>query len=425
MTGPTTLPAEPAGTETPFGLLLSPVSARCPWADTGTILDSREPVTAASTAASQDTRTFGDRYFLWIALLPAALVLILVGVVPLLYAGWLSLHEYNLVRPPQLFIGLENYAELLADDRFQYSMVFTFAFAFAATTIEVVLGFLIAWLLADKQIPDRLSSVSRTLMLIPYMVAPVVMAYIFKTLIYDANFGYLSDVLQTAGGGPFIMFEGTWKPILALLFMDVILRMPFVVLILYAGISTLSPEQLEAAAVDGASLRQRITSIVLPVLRPIILIAFVFRFMDALKIFDRDLGHHRRRPRTDHRERLGVRIQDRFRAVQDGLCHRLVAGLRGGGGGPHRHHPARHQVLGRAMTTHVHALAGSTAQARCQDHHTAGHRLRHARAVPAGGHDLAEDEGRQRRAAAQVALHADVRELRRSARQRGVLPGRL
>ena len=243
-------------------------------------------MTTASPEPGGDTRTFGDKYFLWIALLPALLVLVLVGIVPLLYAGWLSLHEYNLVRPPQLFIGLENYAELLADSRFQYSMVFTFGFAFAATTIEVVLGFLIAWLLADKQIPGRLSSISRTLMLIPYMVAPVVMAYIFKTLIYDANFGYMSDVLQTAGSGPFIMFEGTWKPILSLLFMDVILRMPFVVLILYAGISTLSPEQLEAAEVDGASLRQRITSIVLPILRPIILIAFVFRFMDALKIFD-------------------------------------------------------------------------------------------------------------------------------------------
>ena len=150
------------------------------------------------TAANdhQDTRSFGDRYFLWIALLPAVAVLILVGVVPLLYAGWLSLHEYNLVRPPNIFIGLENYRELITDGRFQYSMAFTFAFAFVATTIELVLGFLIAWLLADKQIPGRLSSVSRTLMLIPYMVAPVVMAYIFKTLIYDASFGYLSDELR-------------------------------------------------------------------------------------------------------------------------------------------------------------------------------------------------------------------------------------
>lgn len=243
-------------------------------------------MTAASTSPSQDTRTFGDRYFLWIALLPALLVLLLVGVVPLLYAGWLSLHEYDLVRPPQMLIGLENYAELLTDGRFQYAMAFTFAFALVATAIEVVLGFFIAWLLADKQVPSRLSSISRTLMLIPYMVAPVVMAYVFKTLIYDPSFGYLSDVMVRVSGSPFVWFEGVWKPIGVLLFMDVILRMPFVVLILYAGISTLSPEQLEAAEVDGASLPQRITRIVLPVLRPIILIAFVFRFMDALKIFD-------------------------------------------------------------------------------------------------------------------------------------------
>lgn len=236
--------------------------------------------------SSQDTRSFADKHFLWIALFPAAAVLILVGVVPLLYAGWLSLHEYNLVKPPHLFIGLENYWELINDGRFQYSMAFTFAFAFVATTIEMVLGFLIAWLLADKQIPDWLSSVSRTLMLIPYMVAPVVMAYIFKTLIYDPSFGYLSDAIVRVGGPTFVWFEGVWKPIGVLLFMDVILRMPFVVLILYAGISTLSPEQLEAASVDGANLRQRIWRIVLPVLRPIILIAFVFRFMDALKIFD-------------------------------------------------------------------------------------------------------------------------------------------
>jgi ABC-type sugar transport system permease subunit len=88
------------------------------------------------------------------------------------------------------------------------------------------------------------------------------------------------------GQPPFIMFEGYWKPILALLFMDVVLRTPFVVLILYAGITTVSQEQLEAASVDGANLRQRIVRIVLPVLRPILVVAFVFRFMDALKIFD-------------------------------------------------------------------------------------------------------------------------------------------
>jgi multiple sugar transport system permease protein len=238
------------------------------------------------TAVEVGSRGISDKWFLRLAILPGAIVLLLVGVVPLLYAGWLSLHDYNLIRPPQIFIGLENYQELLGDGRFQYSLAFTFAFAFTATTIELLVGFAIAWLMADRQVPGALSSASRTLMLIPYMVAPVVMAYIFKTLIYDANFGYLSDALVRLGQPPFIMFEGTWKPILALLAMDVILRTPFVVLILYAGITTVSQEQLEAASVDGANLAQRIAHIVLPILRPIILIAFVFRFMDALKIFD-------------------------------------------------------------------------------------------------------------------------------------------
>ena len=109
-------------------------------------------MTATSTT-SRDSRASGDRWFLWSSLLPAAVVLFLVGVVPLLYAGWLSLHDYDLVRPPQIFIGLENFAELLTDGRFQYSMAFTFLFALAATSIEVVLGFLIAWLLADRQDP--------------------------------------------------------------------------------------------------------------------------------------------------------------------------------------------------------------------------------------------------------------------------------
>ncbi len=241
-----------------------------------------------SDCAPDDVEILGssDTLFRWLAIGPAVLVLGLVGLVPLLYAGWLSLHRYDLIRPPQIFIGLENYQHLLSDPRFQYSLTFTIAFAFVATTIEIGVGFVIAWLLADKQVPGKLSSASRTLMLIPYMVAPVVMAYIFKTLIYDPSFGYLSDVLVKAGQPPFIMFEGTFKPILALLAMDVILRTPFVVLILYAGITTVPSEQLEAAEVDGAGLRQRIVHIVLPILRPIILIAFVFRFMDALKIFD-------------------------------------------------------------------------------------------------------------------------------------------
>ena len=227
-----------------------------------------------------------DRLFRWFSIGPAALVLVLVGLLPLAYSFWISLQSYNLIKPPAVFVGLDNYAALLGDARFIHALVFTVSFALVATVIELIVGFVVAWVLADRQISGRFSSAMRTMMMIPYMVAPVVMAYIFKTLIYDPTFGYLNLFLGEVSLPPFMMFEGTVKPIAALLAMDVVLRTPFIVLILYAGISSLPEEVLEAAAVDGASPLQRIRWIALPILRPIVAIAFVFRFMDALKIFD-------------------------------------------------------------------------------------------------------------------------------------------
>jgi multiple sugar transport system permease protein len=240
----------------------------------------------AGTAGGRTVGLRGDRAFRWFAIAPAAIVLVLVGLLPLLYSVWISLQRYNLVKPPGVFVGLENYASLLSDGRFIHSLVFTVAFALTATAIEVFVGFWIAWVLADRQVSGPFSSAIRTLLMIPYMVAPVVMAYIFKTLIYDLSFGYLNVLLGFLGLPPFTLFEGTLKPIGALLVMDVVLRTPFVVLILYAGITSVPEEILEASAVDGASPIRRIVSIVLPVIRPILAIAFVFRFMDALKIFD-------------------------------------------------------------------------------------------------------------------------------------------
>ena len=240
----------------------------------------------AGTAGGRVADPRRDLGFRWFALGPALLVLVVVGLLPLAYSVWISLQRYNLIKPPAVFVGLDNYVSLLGDGRFIHSLVFTVGFASAATVIEVFVGFIIAWVLADRQISGLYSSVIRTLLMIPYMVAPVVMAYIFKTLIYDSSFGYFNVLLNFFGLPPFTMFEGTLKPIAALLAMDIILRTPFVVLILYAGISSVSDEILEAAAVDGASALRRIVWIVIPIIRPILAIAFVFRFMDALKIFD-------------------------------------------------------------------------------------------------------------------------------------------
>ncbi|MCJ7689033.1 MAG: sugar ABC transporter permease, partial [Clostridiaceae bacterium] len=118
------------------------------------------------------------------------------------------------------------------------------------------------------------------------IVAPVVVSYIYKTLIYDPSFGYLNYFLRLLNLPQFIVIKGVINPIMAILVMEIILRTPFVTLILYAGITSVPDTILEASEMDGAHLRQRIFNIIIPYIRPIIVVAFVFRFMDALKMFD-------------------------------------------------------------------------------------------------------------------------------------------
>lgn len=232
------------------------------------------------------TFTLSDRAFKHLAIWPTALVLVLVGLVPLIYAFAISLQDYDLVNPPARLVGIENYVSLLTDTRFVHSLQFTILFALVSAALELVIGFGIAYVLADRQVSGRFSSVTRTLLMVPYMVAPVVMAYVFKTLVYDPSFGYLNYFLGIFGLPVFEVFRGSVNPILSLVVMDVLLRTPFVVLILYAGISSVSEEVIESASIDGASTKRLILGIFVPIIRPIIVIAFVFRFMDALKIFD-------------------------------------------------------------------------------------------------------------------------------------------
>ncbi len=165
-------------------------------------------------------------------------------------------------------------------------MIFTITFALIATGIELLVGFVLAYVLADKGVSSRYSSITRTLMMIPYIVAPVAVAYTYKSLIYDPSSGYLNYFLKLLHIPPFIIFDGRWNAIIAVLVMEIILRTPFVTLILYAGISAVPGSILEAAEIDGAKIMQRIFKVIIPFIRPVLVVAFVFRFMDSLKMFD-------------------------------------------------------------------------------------------------------------------------------------------
>jgi multiple sugar transport system permease protein len=227
-----------------------------------------------------------DRAFPYYSTLPAIFVVFLIGVVPTLYSIIISLQDYELVSPVHKFVGLANYLKLLHDPRFLHALGFALIFGFAATCCELIIGFLIAYLLADKQVPDRYSAMIRTVLMIPFVCAPVVMSYTYKTLIYDRTFGYLNYFLGLLHLGSFDLFKGSINAPLGLLIMEVILRTPFLVIVMYAGISSIDVAIYDAAEIDGISSAQKIAKIVIPSIRAIIVVGFVLRYMDSLKMFD-------------------------------------------------------------------------------------------------------------------------------------------
>jgi multiple sugar transport system permease protein len=228
-----------------------------------------------------------EKAFPYMAIFPAVAIVILVGLVPSVHTFILSLQSYELVSPPARFVGLANYIDLLSNNpRYIHALLFTVLFALAATALELLLGFVLAYLLADREVSHAYSSLIRTLLLVPFVVAPVAVSYTFKTLIYDQTLGYLSYFLSRIGVPPFNLFEGTVNPIAGVLVMEVILRTPFVTIVLYAGISSIDPSISLAADIDGASSMQKVARIVIPMVLPVAVVAAVLRFMDALKMFD-------------------------------------------------------------------------------------------------------------------------------------------
>lgn len=227
-----------------------------------------------------------ERNFLYLSIFPTIIIIVLIGLIPLAYMFVLSLKDLDLIRPPARFVGFFNYVHLLSNPRYIRALTFTIVFALSATGTELVYGFFVAYILADKEVSSSYSSVMRTLILIPFVVAPVVISYVFRTLIYDPTFGYLNYFLRILHLPTFDVYYGSISAPIGIFVMEVILRTPFIAIILYAGISTISPSVFDAAQIDGVSWFKQITQVIIPIIRPIIAVAFVFRFMDALKMFD-------------------------------------------------------------------------------------------------------------------------------------------
>jgi multiple sugar transport system permease protein len=176
--------------------------------------------------------------------------------------------------------GLENYQNLIKQPNFWLSLRFTMIYAIVATIAEVILGFALA-LLFDRVFPGK--RVLFSLMLVPIMIAPSLMAVMYR-LILNENIGVIPGVLQRLGI-EFSIFEqhNVFGSLIAL---DVLEFTAFTFLLSYSALQNMPSEIYEAAAIDGANARQVLTRVVLPMLRPAIAIIFLLRILDSIRTFD-------------------------------------------------------------------------------------------------------------------------------------------
>ncbi|WP_374202746.1 carbohydrate ABC transporter permease [Amycolatopsis sp. GM8] len=210
---------------------------------------------------------------------PAAIVMLLVTAYPIGYSIWLSLQRYDLRFPAEReFIGLANYAAVLSNSYWWTAFVTTLVITVVSVAIELVLGMLLA-LIMHRTIVGR--GLVRTVSLIPYGIVTVVAAFSWYYA-WTPDTGYLANLIAP-GGAPLTEY----LPSLAIIVLaEVWKTTPFMALLLMAGLALVPDDLLKAAAMDGANAWQRFIKVMVPVMKPAILVALLFRTLDAFRIFD-------------------------------------------------------------------------------------------------------------------------------------------
>lgn len=220
--------------------------------------------------------------------LPAVLVLLAITIFPLLYELRLAFLSWELtVSPKPTFVGLQNFVKILTqDERFWSSMRVTFVLMTVGVTLQLIIGIGLA--LSLNRLPMRIRTPMSSLFLIPVMIAPVVAGFQFR-MIYHDQFGPLNYIIGILTGGRWHGFAWIADPKVALwaiMMTDIWQWTPFLMLIVLAGLQSISVELYEAAEVDGASGAQMFRQITLPLLLPVIIIGILIRAMDSFKLFD-------------------------------------------------------------------------------------------------------------------------------------------
>ncbi len=228
----------------------------------------------------------GDIAFTGLLIAPAALIMLVVTVYPLLRSFWISLLTWDLTRPTlgHPFAGLKNYAFVLQDPTFWQSAKSTLFFVVGAVSLEIVLGLALALLLNRDFIGKN---IVRMLALLPWAIPAVVNGIMWKWIL-NPSFGALNGLLKSLGLiDQYVIWLG--DPTLAMvmcILADVWKETPFIMLLFLAALQTIPKDLYEAARVDGASALQNLFHITIPLISPTLFVALSLRTIWALKSFD-------------------------------------------------------------------------------------------------------------------------------------------
>ncbi|MCP4425699.1 MAG: sugar ABC transporter permease [Chloroflexi bacterium] len=212
---------------------------------------------------------------------PSMFIMTILMVIPLIMAIWLGTQfmTFTNINEPQ-FVGLRNFIDILNDSQFWQSFRFTALYAVIVVPATILVGFTVAMLL--DQVSKFTRGIYMSIFLLPFIIVPIVGTLMFKQLfepsglftylyqlILDTKFRYTEETIKTL-----IILYGIWYVA------------PFAFVVYFAGLQTLSKDQIEAASIDGATRWQKIRHIVIPHLRSLTILILLFSIMDTYRVFD-------------------------------------------------------------------------------------------------------------------------------------------
>jgi multiple sugar transport system permease protein len=244
------------------------------------------PAPAAKLEAPPAAKRFSfltDRWLAGLFISPALALLLFLSIWPLIRLVWLSFTDYSVTRDvPSSFIGLDNYIDVITSPVTQKRAVTTLIFVVGAVLLQTLIGFAIAFLISRR---TKGRGALTTMFLIPMMLSPIVVGLFWKFML-DVQFGVVNSFLDSLGLGTVEWLTKERLALFSLIIVDTWQWTPFIMLIALAGLTAVPKYLYEAAEIDRASEWFKFRRITFPLVWPLLLIAIMFRAIEAFRLFD-------------------------------------------------------------------------------------------------------------------------------------------